>query len=210
MKDYGKMLFASTIVCVMLMSGMMVLPSSVLAKQGQPDLIVRGIGWVYPVETGESLHVTVTVENVGEAPVQDGFWVELRYAALSGFWQEATDTYQIWVNPPIKAGEIKAVETDIVALNSHQVNFEATADTTNLIAEQDEDNNELHRCLIAVGAAPGSTMSAPVYLRNERLDIVETFTIEVDASTIPEGWEFAGGIPPTTVTAAPGANVELS
>ncbi len=200
---------AIIIVSMVFLSGMMVLPSSVQAKQGQPDLIVRGIGWVYPVETGDSLPVTVTVENIGEASVQHGFWAELHYAELSGFWQEATETYQLWVEPPIRAGEIKAIETTIVALNTHQVNFEAIADTTNLITEVDENNNEFHRCLIAVGATPGTSISVPVFLKNEML-FGDVFTVSVDESTIPEGWGFAGGLPPTIVTAVPGGNVQLS
>jgi hypothetical protein len=210
MKQYGKMLYATAIVCVMLLSGMMVLPSNIVAEQGQPDLVVRNIGWVFPVKQGEELPVTVYIENIGSAPVQKGFWIEINYAEQSGFWQEATETHTIWIDPPIKIGEVKAVDFTSFGLNTHQANFEVSLDTTNAIMELNEMNNYKHVCSIAIGATPGSSISTPVYLRNERIDITETFIIEVDPSTVPDGWGFTGGLPPTTVTALPGGNVVLS
>ena len=129
---------------------------------------------------------------------------------MPGFWQEATESFQLWVEPPIRAGEIKAVAFTTTALNTHQANFEANLDILNSVAESNEDNNQMHACLIAVDGAPSSSISVPVYLRNVRTDIVETFLVEADETTIPDGWIFAGGIPPTTVTALPGGNEILS
>lgn len=192
------------------MSGLMVLPSNVVAQEGQPDLTVKKIGWRFPAVDGEDLPVTIYIENIGDASVQTGFWLEFNYATLSGFWQEATETLQIWVEPPIGAGEIKGIEFTTTALNTHQVNFGATIDTSDVIAEFDEENNHWQGCSIAVEAIPGSSITVPIYLRNERIDIVETFTVEVDEASIPDGWGFVGGLPPTTVTAAPGGNVVLS
>lgn len=210
MEEFRKRLLTTTIVCVMIMSGLMALPTSVDAKKGQPDLAVKNMSWIYPVIEGEDVPFVVYVYNQGNAPVETGFWLKVNYAELPGFWQEPTVTHQIWVEPPIKAGTKKAVEITLTALTTHQMNIEAILDTTNIIAETNEENNEGHVCLVSVGAERGSPVSVPIFLRNENLFGGETFTVEADPSKIPDGWSFSGGVPPTTVTAAPGGNVALS
>ncbi|MDO9538263.1 MAG: CARDB domain-containing protein [Thermoplasmata archaeon] len=200
---------AIAIVSMIFLSGMMVLPTTVEAQQGLPDLVVKNIGWRFPVMEDEVLLGTVYIENTGTASVEDGFWINVNYATLPGFWQEATESLQLWVEPPIRAGEIKAVAFTTTALTTHQTNFDVDLDIFNNIVESDEDNNQMHACLIAVGGAPGSSLRVPIYLRNEML-MAQTFTVEVDETTIPDGWGFEGGLPPTTITAAPGGNVMLS
>jgi len=209
MKDISIKLMVGIVVSTFVMSSLMVIPSTVFAQQVReaPDLVVRNIAWKFHVVEGEDLPVTVYVENIGTAPVQTGFWIEVKYAGLSGFWQEAIETHQIWVNPPIIEGTIKAVKFTTTALNTHQANFEASLDTTNTITETNENNNIKHNCDIIVEGIPGTSISVPIYVRNERTDMWETFTIEADETTIPGGWGFTGGLPPTTVQAAPGNNV---
>ncbi|MFO7991528.1 MAG: CARDB domain-containing protein [Thermoplasmata archaeon] len=198
------------VIGLLVFSGLAILPATVTrAEQGQPDLVVKNIGWVFPVKEGEELPVTVYVENVGDADVDDAFWLEVEYSDTFGFWQEPTERFDIWVEPPIKAGEIKGVEFTTTALETHQVDFEAFLDTTEVITESNEENNKGHLGVLSIEVPPGTTATGSVHVRNEGLTS-DTFTIEADESTLPEGWELSGGIPPTQVTAQPGENVALS
>ncbi len=199
------------VIGLLVFSGLAIMPATVVqAEQRQPDLVVRKIAWLFPVKEGEELPITVFIENVGESPVEDGFWMKVNYAELAGFWQKPEETLDIWVEPPIKAGEVKAVGFSTIALGMYQGNFDVTLDTTNNIVESNEYNNIGNDCIISVNVAPGTSTTGTVYLRNENSATSETFTIDVDGSTIPEGWEISGGIPPTQVTVSPGGNFALS
>lgn len=215
MKDISIKFMVGIVVSMFLMSGTMMVPSVLGTQEGKntddlPDLAVRNIAWMSPVIAGYDLPVTIYIENIGNTPVQIGFWIDVNYASQSGFWQIGTETHQIWVAPPINEGICKAVEFTTTALNTEQANFEVLLDTTNTIEELNENNNIKQRCSVAIGVAPGTSFTTPVYLRNERLDITDIFTVEVNTATLPEGWTFLGGVPPTTIEAAPGGNVVLS
>ena len=215
MENHGKSILSLLIVGAMIMSGVMALPSTVVAKnsnqiQGTADLVVEAFNWRFPIVTGEELPVTIYVKNIGTAPVDAGFEIQVDYAELSGFWQQPTETFYIWVEPPIGVGEIKAVEFTTTALNTYQANFEAQLDSLDNIVELDENNNYRHICLISVEAAPGSILSVPVYARNVNLYMGDIFTIAADETRIPDNWDMSGGLPPSNVPASPGANVALS
>jgi len=197
------------IVGMIFLSGMMMMPTTVEAKNDLPDLAVRNIAWRSPVQKDELLPVTIYIENIGNAPVDCGFWIEVNYAEFPGFWQEAAESHNIWVNPPIKEGQCRAVEFTTIALNSECANFEVSVDTTNEIIESNEYNNVRHRCSIAIGVAPNTSFTTQLFLRNEML-FTDSFIIEINPTTLPDGWGFLGGIPPSTITAQPGGNIILS
>ncbi len=199
------------VIGLLVFSGLAIMPATaVQAEQRQPDLVGKGIGAVYPVIEGEELPMTIYIENIGDADVEDGFWMELKYAETAGFWQEPTETFDIWVEPPIRAGGIKGVKYVVEALASYQVNFELVLDTTDTIAESNEGNNVGHECVIPLDIAPGTSATDTIHVRNENIMAQETFTLEADESTIPEGWVLQGAIPPTEITAQPGENVAVS
>ncbi|MFH0815288.1 MAG: CARDB domain-containing protein [Methanobacteriota archaeon] len=200
-----------TIVGLFITSGLMVIPSGVRAQQqGMPDLAVTHIGWRFPVMEGNELLGTIYVENQGASAVETGFWIELGYAERPGFWQQVVETQQIWMDPPIQAGEIKGVGFTTTGLATNTANFIATADSTDLIQEVDETNNVGYLCRIAVGVAPGSSVSIPIYVRNGNLQSADSFSIGMDETTVPSGWVVSGGIPPTSIDSPPGGNVVVA
>jgi hypothetical protein len=205
--ENGRRAMALAIVSMLIMGGLMALPSKVLAKTGQPDLQVRSLGVRYPMIEGASLPVTIYVENVGSAATGAGFWIDFNYASSPGFWQSPDETRQIWVDKSIKAGEIYGVCFSTTTLSTGSFNFAASLDTTDVISEIDEANNNGNVCFVAVDAAPGTMVSVPIYLMNTNLNSAESFVVGADETTLPDGWGITGGIPPETVDSPPGGNV---
>jgi hypothetical protein len=206
MNNMGRRTIVLGIVSLMIMGGLMVLPSKVLAKNGQPDLQVRSLGVRYPMIEGEELPVTVYVENAGNAATGAGFWIDFNYASTPGFWQSPDETRQIWVDKSIRAGEIYGVCFTTTALSTGSFNFAASIDVTGEIAETDESNNGGNMCLVAVDAVPGTVVTVPVYFRNTNLNSAESFLVGADETTLPEDWSITGGIPPETIDSPPGGN----
>ncbi|MBI5000665.1 MAG: hypothetical protein HZB92_03955 [Euryarchaeota archaeon] len=205
MREISKRLMAELIVCLLMGAGTVFMAHPAMANGKEdakqlPDIVLRKNPYVqYPIGSGEDVHIDLQVMNQGKADVNDGFWVTLYNRPYAGFWIQGGLTYRTWVEPPLKAGEIRVLQVAAVGQITYGGNFDIVVDDGNLIAESNESNNYNHTCKVSMGGTPGDITPFPLRIENPN-PYSDTYILEADASTIPTGWTFSI---PTTVTLSP-------